>query len=436
MWSLRRFNSGAVDVTQQNLKNPDPAPMSETGGVAAPPAFLPLPGVPNVPWEEWIENFEDYVEARGGIEKWTDKRKVALLKHCLGQEGQAVYRTVKDQPVEGDTEFDKAKKRLDNRFAKRKGLAAARLEFAGRKQQAGESIREFVSALTRLSKKCQFPITAEEAILTQLIVNTSNAEVRKQLMLLKDMKDFDKTVEIAAQAELNLQEAAAFTEKTAVDINELHRTRPTFSERARPAGRDPIRQGASAGKCRRCDSDRHETQAFKCPARTAVCHKCKKVGHFRIVCGRRNEQGINQVDLLPRPIPTPEESWNDSLEAWEAARARNRECENKVVPIYQLRSCSQPVDREIEVNARVGKFQVRFLADTGAAVSIMNKEVFGEEMPRLEKARIVLKGFGGELIRVLGVCRDVVTIKGRTTRGGFYVVETGRSILGEMSWGS
>ena len=98
--------------------------MSDAGGVAAPPAFLPVAGVPNVPWEEWIENFEDYVEARGGVDRWPDARKVALLRHCLGQEGQAVYRTIKDQAAEGDTEFEKAKSWLGKRFAKKKGLAA------------------------------------------------------------------------------------------------------------------------------------------------------------------------------------------------------------------------------------------------------------------------------------------------------------------------
>ena len=73
-----------------------------------------------MPWEEWIENFEDYVEARGGVDKWPDARKVALLRRCLGQEGQAVYRTIKDQAAEGDTEFEKAKSRLGKRFAKKK----------------------------------------------------------------------------------------------------------------------------------------------------------------------------------------------------------------------------------------------------------------------------------------------------------------------------
>ena len=88
---------------------------------------------------------------------------------------------------------------MKRRFDKRKGLAAARLEFAGRRQRQGESVREFVSVLTRLSKKCKYPITAEDAIVTQLVVNTSNAEVRRQLMLLEDGTPFEETVEIVAR---------------------------------------------------------------------------------------------------------------------------------------------------------------------------------------------------------------------------------------------
>lgn len=64
--------------------------MTDSGSVAAPAAFLPTPGVPAIPWEEWLENFQVYIEARGGVETWPVTRKVALLKHCMGVEGYSM----------------------------------------------------------------------------------------------------------------------------------------------------------------------------------------------------------------------------------------------------------------------------------------------------------------------------------------------------------
>ena len=108
------------------------------GGAAPPAAFLPLPGVPTVPWEEWIDNFSIYLEARGGTASWPDNRKVALLRHCLGTEGQAQYRAIQDQAAEGVDEYSKAIARLERRFSSEKGLVASRMEFASRRQLPGE----------------------------------------------------------------------------------------------------------------------------------------------------------------------------------------------------------------------------------------------------------------------------------------------------------
>ena len=242
-------------------------------------------------------------------------------------------------------------------------------------------------------------------------------------MLMKSTDDFEETVEVAVQAELNIREAAAFSnhQTATAEIGEVTRARQQTNQQGR--FRQPMK------RCGRCNSDRHETQATRCPARQATCFGCKKKWHFQMVCGRKSAKGVNLVDLLPPIIMTPEESWNSSIGEWEAARARN-ECENKTVPIYALCNRSQPDNDEIVVIASVGGIRIRFMADTGAGVSIINVAEFKGQVPKLTEARIVLKGFGGELIGVLGVFRDVVKVGDRSAQGVFYVVRSGKTILG------
>ena len=59
-----------------------------------PPApFLSVPGDLPVPWSGWLEDFSVYLEAMA-LDDIPDKRKVAMLRHCLGTEGQRIFRAL------------------------------------------------------------------------------------------------------------------------------------------------------------------------------------------------------------------------------------------------------------------------------------------------------------------------------------------------------
>ena len=55
---------------------------------------------------------------------------------------------------------------------------------------------------------------------------------------------------------------------------------------------DTIYLTADANSCTRCGQIPTHTKA-NCPARGAVCHKCKKKGHFRVCC--RSKASVNQL---------------------------------------------------------------------------------------------------------------------------------------------
>ena len=55
-------------------------------------------------------------------------------------------------------------------------------------------------------------------------------------------------------------------------------------------GKQP--RGAGANSCTRCGQIRTHTKT-NCPAREAVCHKCKKKGQFKACC--RSKVSVNQL---------------------------------------------------------------------------------------------------------------------------------------------
>ena len=79
------------------------------------PKFLNESGRPPIPWEEWIGLFDNFLQASPDIDKVTMKRKVCILLHYLGVEGQRRYAKLKEltnYPA-GTSGLDKAKLKLE-----------------------------------------------------------------------------------------------------------------------------------------------------------------------------------------------------------------------------------------------------------------------------------------------------------------------------------
>ncbi|XP_049269959.1 uncharacterized protein LOC119385471 [Rhipicephalus sanguineus] len=63
-------------------------------GLQPPPPFLPSPGHPAVPWDQWKQAFQTYMVASGASELPAERRQAILLT-CLGMEGQRIFSTLK-----------------------------------------------------------------------------------------------------------------------------------------------------------------------------------------------------------------------------------------------------------------------------------------------------------------------------------------------------
>ncbi|XP_018497152.1 uncharacterized protein LOC108865020 [Galendromus occidentalis] len=243
-------------------------------GFASPREFLPEPENPVVQWEDWVENFRTYLEARGGTASWPVTRRIAILKHCLGAEGQAQYRAIEHLEATGEDDFEKAIDRLNRRFSSQKGLAAARTDFFSREQHQGESVRDYAAALRRLANKCKFPMTADDAIISQITAKTNNASVRKELLACKDNEHFEDAITAAARAEINAREAAEFgniatrmTPAEAVVNKIMTRWNGAKPEKVSGYPSGPNSSGRQQRKpvgspCKRCGSNFHETVGY------------------------------------------------------------------------------------------------------------------------------------------------------------------------------
>ncbi|XP_065315333.1 uncharacterized protein LOC135924214 [Gordionus sp. m RMFG-2023] len=116
----------------------------------------------------------------------------------------------------------------------------------------------------------------------------------------------------------------------------------------------------------------------KCPNLNAICHNCGIKGHLQKVC-RRNRGKKEYI----RKIDVPENE-RESFEDWEFPE-ESRE--------------------KFEVKLLIDKIYIKFLIDTGSAVSILNiEDVYRLKIP-LTKTDIILKSYNNVMINIKGLLR-------------------------------
>ncbi|KAM7281403.1 uncharacterized protein ISCGN_006264, partial [Ixodes scapularis] len=180
-----------------------------------PPNFLDKAGTPPIPWKSWLRMFERYILATGAQEYSAERRQAKLL-NCLGVEGQRIYDSL-PAPVgpapatspAGDGQQARQASRdvyretltvLEAEFSQPVNENLQQLRFHMRKQQEGESLRDFLSALRALAVPANFGADTEAVIRRQFMVGAASAEIQERLVL-----DAALPFSVALQTVLNLE---------------------------------------------------------------------------------------------------------------------------------------------------------------------------------------------------------------------------------------
>ncbi|XP_075728804.1 uncharacterized protein LOC142770618, partial [Rhipicephalus microplus] len=202
-------------------------PAISFSGLAPPPPFLPTPGRPSLPWEKWAQTLTVYLQASGAAE-FPPARRKAILLHCLGAEGQRVYRTLparsnaaapasaaapevqEKPPATATDEYEAALIALRQQFSTTCNVVVERHRFHRRSQHAGESVHDFVAALRELVSHCSFA-SQDDALRDQFVAGVVSNRVRERLLLEGSSFSIESAVRIALQFEQAAEELKEFS---------------------------------------------------------------------------------------------------------------------------------------------------------------------------------------------------------------------------------
>ncbi|KAH8026996.1 hypothetical protein HPB51_001311 [Rhipicephalus microplus] len=163
--------------------------------------------------------FKVYLLASGASE-FSPERPNALLLHSLGPEGQRIFNTLSILQAAEKTEeegtgatpdvYDSAVAAPAKHFDATCDPIVQRHRFHRQIQFPGESIQEYVTALTELAAMCSFR-SQEESLRDQFAAGVSSHRIRERLLLEGSSLSFNKAVSLASQIEQTAVEMMKFS---------------------------------------------------------------------------------------------------------------------------------------------------------------------------------------------------------------------------------
>ena len=354
-------------------------------------------------WEKFYEQFEWYLCAIG-LDGASDMRKISLFLNVAGAEAQRIFGTF---TFVGETEDPKKYADVINKFTNfcmpKKNLVYERYVFNICVQKEGQNVDSYVTELRHKAQTCDYGELKDSLIRDRIVVGINSTQLKEKMLQDKDLS-LDSAISRCKSAEMTQRQMQVIQEKGSACGGK--ETEPVnVIKHGRKGNRKSQINNAhpETFDCNKCGKNH---QHKKCPAYSAVCHKCKKKGHYKQFC------------LEPVHVVSVESNKNSVFCGLVKTE--------KSVKISAINDKKWTHPLNIDGNIVVVKI------DTGAGADLLSYGDFLslQRKPSLKPTKIRLSDYNDNAIDVKGSCVLRVAMHDRQYSVRFIVVENGPSLLG------
>ena len=347
-------------------------------------------------WQKWSRRFERFRIASGLADK-SETAQVNTLIYSMGDEADDILRSFALSEEDGK-KYDTVKGRFDSHFVKRRNIIFERAKFNMRRQQDGEPVDAFITALYGLAEHCGYGRLHDEMIRDRIVVGIRNVALSEKLQLKADLTLERAVTEVRQSEAVKMQQPLLRTgSETKGDtlVGRVNKGKPW----QRPKGANTSRpntqataetQSGSSSACTRCGR-RPAHDRLHCPARDATCRKCGKKGHYQAVC---RSARVRQVDTHTDP--------SDAF----------------------LGALGDTADSTWSVTIDINETPMEFHIDTGAEVTVISEEAWRKlGQPALSIPGRTLRGPDTHKLPTTGQFTAKLSKEGHTAEEEIFVVK-------------
>ena len=190
-------------------------------------------------------------------------------------------------------DYTTVKEKFETYFVVKKNIIYERAKFNSRVQEDNESVSEFIMHLLKLAEHCDFQALKDELIRNRIVVGIKDRRLSEKLQL--DPKlTLEKATQRVKHSELvRSQQGIIHGNSEPIKIDQVVKTQNAPKRKQTVTRHSSVTQRHNKPQkhCSRCLGEPRSQK--QCPARDAVCHDCKKKGHWSKAC--RNTRQVSEV---------------------------------------------------------------------------------------------------------------------------------------------
>ncbi|UYV75387.1 hypothetical protein LAZ67_13000081 [Cordylochernes scorpioides] len=262
-------------------------------------------------WPIWFKRFQRYRIASELSEK-SENEQVNALIYIMGDKAEEILILFNLSEAQIN-DYKLVVSKFQDYFIGKRNVIYERAKFNRRSQGETEPVEEFITDLYVLAETCSYGSLREEMIRDRLVVGVKNFNLSEKLQLESELT-LEKAIQIVRQSESvknQQKEIRQDTEDRNVDVIDRKGSRNgTKVRKTRMKGTKTYNynfpknpQGCSSyekRKCFRCGYCQGHSKE-QCPAKDAICNKCRKKGHFaKDSEAKPKGDGLKDSDAKPK----------------------------------------------------------------------------------------------------------------------------------------